>query len=404
MDKISLFIFIFFSFSLSACTITNSHTDGIVDRVYKPLSNRHLSQNLKVKNRLISSDSTLLHSIGKEIQDFTLTKDGLVAYSINSEGTVTKHSLKEDVNGENFIETLPILTSTKQLYAIGLSADEKYLAVSGFSYVCIIDLVKRAVLYRLTKVVGRITALSWDPNGESIALARASGDVFIWNLTRGKFAGENSNRSIEFYEGGNSPVESLIFHPAGRSFFVAEKNGNISIWRLIRAEEELGIRDRGLYAEKDRKGGLRKLIGIVPEKIEDMWLDTERLVTYASTRKGNIFSYKVRGLKELGSFSSDSKPVFGIDGFKLPLSNQKTLVLATGGRNKKLKFWCEDNRGRFKRLTEPVQLQDSVDDIQASGINNDGLNPILWVSLKKGSFLTFNFNKTKNKLAKAKCR
>ncbi len=320
----------------------------------------------------------------------------------DAQGDIAKRG---ELSGQ-YIQTQTLLSGTKPILALSLSPDEKRLLVAQFSSVVIFDLTSHKITAHQTHISGRILALNWDPRGELAVMGRANGDVFVWGLSNGSYAGKDSIEAVERYEGAYSPIVGLFFHPSGRAFFAAERSGNINFWRLLRTESALGLRDEGAEADQEKRGKVSKKLASLDVEIEDFWLKPDGTVVYVAASDGTVRSYKVRGLKALDKTTVESGAIFSLQGFglqKLPASNSLSLIpaFAFSGKEQRIKFWCQKvEEKQFISSGSDDNNKFSKGEIAQSAIFRSPLTilrggvsePILWAAEKTGNLLTFNAN------------
>ena len=273
-------------------------------------------------------------------------------------------SLKPTVN--SILETETLLRSSKPILSLAVSKDESLLAISGFSYVVIVDLERREVVSKITRVSGRILALEWGPKGSRLlALGRANGDVFTWDIGKGSLVG---------YQRATSPIRRIVFHPSGRSLFVAERDGRISLWRLRDKESEQDSRSEVSQSLQATD------IGTVPGRITDFWMSALGEYLMASSNDGSIYRFVVRGAQMLDKIASRDNSLNSTVVF--PLTNldkfgARTLIVAVGGSGK-LSFWCSDGRELFSSSSRSSTV-DRLKGVEGSSI--------LWGVQKTGNLV-----------------
>lgn len=366
------------------------------------------------------------------VNALVLSQDGRTVFSGGDDGKVFICTLHDRVFGEHsnkgsgasagrspFVQRDQLLESDRPILALALSSNERYLAVSQFSHVLVVDLSTRQVAFELSRVKGRIVALEWDPLGELLALGLASGDVFVWRISKGSAAGEDSLEAVEEYPGGVSAVTRIVFHPAGRSFFVAEKEGKINLWRLLRTEEKMGLRDRFAAEDREQEGSERLHVADLPTRIEDLWIDQGGAMLFAAAGDGNVYRWKVRGLVLDGSFQAGKGAVVGMTGLNVavPASKKKrgaqtdgsiAEMLVTVSRDQRIKWWCRsfgaesslssDGIDKIEGLGSVLQtelLTDSPTTVRTARLleSVSGLNSVpslLWAAEKTGNLLAFD--------------
>jgi WD40 repeat protein len=226
-----------------------------------------------------------------EINSLAVSLDGRGVYSGGADGRVVYTNINA-TNGK--LESKTLISGTLPILALSLSPDERFLAISRFSSVGILDLVSTSIVQHTDRIDGRVTALDWDPRGEVIALGRSDGDLFIWNLDI-KEQQNSPLRTLEKYDGVVSSVVRIFFHPLGRIFFVADRSGGITIWRLLRTEREMGIRDNQADFDSQRTGMRRLTLDSIQGRLEDVWLNHDGSELFAINNEGVLFRYKIRG-------------------------------------------------------------------------------------------------------------
>lgn len=278
---------------------------------------------------------------------FTGGQDGEVVISRLVEASAKNKGLRLEDAGIT-LEREVLLSTDKPVWALGISPDERKLAVGQYSSVIVIDLEKRAVEAQLTKLKGRIVSLEWDPSGELLALGRADGGLYVWNVSNSRSAGEDSMEAVEEYPGAISPLVVIKFHPRGRSFFAAELDGRVVMWRLLRTDRSLGLWDDKAVVDQVRKGRYFRNLGSVVGRITSMWLEADGSELWVASTSGHIYRWKTRGLLYSGSFAVAKGGAFGILGVPAIASldgvggsAKKARVLITSGRDQRIQFWCK---------------------------------------------------------------
>jgi|GEM_PF-7078167 len=340
--------------------------------------------------------SAVLHR--DEVVGLAPSFDGLRLFSAGSDGSVVLSELvnKDGVSvwsrkakSQPRLRKTVMLRGERPLTAIALSPREEYLALSWFSSVAVFELSSRRFIAQLTAVEGRISALSWDPRGQLLALGTATGDTYIWRPFDPSPDRSNNLRSLELYQGATSSIVSLQFTPNGRSFFVAEKDRSASLWRLLRTERELGL-DKVVkpYEPQDQIQMGRESIPLeqVKGQVRGAWLSPDGTLFFLVTDEGQLNRYKVRGLRHEAWDEVSRDSVLGISGLISGVfSNkqwQEILMLATSDREQRVKFWCAEG-GR--PIYSSVRLQDPVQMLSASAGSG-----VLWGIQKTGSVVMFD--------------
>ena len=279
-----------------------------------------------------------------------------------------------------------LVSASKPILSVAVSANERYVAFAGFSYVGIYDLSEGEIVARLSKLKGRITALSWDPRGELLAIGRANGDVFVWRFGEVPTERLNDMRYVEKYIGGSSSVQKIIFHKNARIFFVAERDGDVVLWRLLRTEEEAGLRG-SFEAKEESLSSLRIPIGRTPARLSDLWYSAQSDTLFASADDGGIYRFDVRALEALPSGEHPQASLFSIAGVVVDpaiggdYEQERLRLIASVGRERRIKFYCENDLAIFETpqfVDGPVTLA-SLED-----------SSVLWAGGKTGRLIALN--------------
>ena len=312
-----------------------------------------------------------------QINALSVSRFGDEAYSGGQDGKVVRSRRISTDSGQGLaaIETSTLLSGKRPILALSLSADESKLAISQFSSLVIYDVLKRKILYRLSQIKGRILTLSWDPRGELLAFGLANGDVFIWNVGRGRYAGKNSREALEYYGSSTSPIVALRFHPSGRSFFSAERKGIVSLWQLLRTEEELGLLDEGALIDRKKRGKQKTIAAQVLGPIEDIWLNQKGTMMFVAAGNGAIYRWRIRGAQYDGVLFAGSDSSTSIYGISLSPDHKSYPLLVTSGRGQRMKFWC-----RYFKVDENDPQYAMYGTTGVNIVKEDPLEPVLETS------------------------
>ena len=299
-------------------------------------------------SRIPADDILTVDVHSGDINTLVAARGGSRVYSGGNDGLVVQTSLIGDSRtvapGDiGAIETTVLLKGSKPIQALAIDPKGKVLAVSQYGSVVVYDFETREIVARLTRLEGRVTALSWDSRGELLALGRADGGLFVWNVFRGPRAGEDTLDAVERYNGAASPIERIVFHPAARIFFALEKKGIVGIWRLARTEFEMGLRDNSIDLNQPQLGIRRWTFIQLPSPIEDFGATGDGKYLHLILADGKAIQWKVRGLKAVGVIGAAEVNSYQLAEISLhdPANNPLNLI-ATTGRTETLSFWCQN--------------------------------------------------------------
>lgn len=299
-----------------------------------------------------------------EISAFVVTRDGLGVITGGVDGRVifsriiTSDPNSKQASAGRRLERRTILQGSKPILSLAISTDNRYVAVGQFSSVLVFDLQKQMLVAQLTQLIGRVTALAWDPRDELLAVGLAGGDVSIWQLRTGSYPGANSMLAVEKYTGSEgSPVMRLLFHPLGRVLFAGHRSGIVSAWRVIRAEFEAGLRDEEAVGDLDRKGGKRIKIGNTTGPLQDIWLDRSNNAISAIGIDGAVVRWELRGTTALPVISVGEDNAYAAALFQQTKPASGGQIFASIGHAQRLIFWC------IKPLSETPEIVSKPGDV-----------------------------------------
>jgi WD40 repeat protein len=224
-----------------------------------------------------------------------------------------------------------------------LSLDGSRLAVSFGTTVDIYHLLTGERVERFDRSRGRITALDWAPDGESLLIGAADGKVYRWRFDRGvaELPPTEWSRRFERYVGHSTTIGAVRYHPLGRVFFSGDWDGGLSAWRDYEADGEVGLFERDplggeFYTRRTERISVQRPGG--GEGIDALGVDRvgQRLV--AGRQDGSFDVWGLRGMKHLVT-----QPLAGGAIYDLQVSPAGDTV-ATASR---------DGRVRVFRLTAP---------------------------------------------------
>ncbi len=291
----------------------------------------------------LPADEILTVDVHKgDINALAVAPGGERAYSGGNDGQVVQTVLIPGPSGIGAVETSTLLSGSKPIQALALDPAGKVLAISQYGAVMVYDFATREIVARLTRLDGRVTALAWDSRGELLALGRADGGLFVWNVFKGDRAGEDTLDAVEQYNGGTSPIERIIFHPAARIFFALEKKGMVGIWRLARTEYEMGLRDNDVNPTQPQLGIRRWTFIQLPSPIEDFGITESGRFLHLILADGKAILWKVRGLKPVATLGATEVNSYQLSEINAGSESAPLHLFATTGRTETLSLWCQN--------------------------------------------------------------
>jgi WD40 repeat protein len=284
------------------------------------------------------------------------------------DGKIFEVTISDGAEGARTFSSKILAESSRPVLALAASPDGKYLAVSQFSLVSIINLKERKIEARFHRVKGRILAMAWDVNSQLLLLGRANGDIFSWNIGTDVSRASDSINVLEFYETNPSPVIKIVFHPSGRAFFAALQGGSVYLIRLVQTERELGLRlDTRKPGMKQGKYVVR--IGGAPSMVNDMLLDYKTGQILVSAADGAIYRWRLRGLRKALPYPTGSDSTGFISLVHLSPSDdaeeEPEAYLTTLGRNLRIRLWCARDEA-FEVIEPTMAVIKDGDDPESS--------------------------------------
>lgn len=394
---------------LQKTTIAAAKNKSVKDVALTPASSEERALdplgNSKASTKVPTSFALSLPAHKGGINALVVAADGLSVFSGGDDGQVIRTTVGSHPNSRKTAVQETVLEGTKPILALALSHDGKKLAVAQTSLVTVFDMEAMEMLYKLTVIKGRTTAMAFDPRGELLALGYANGDIYIWSLQQGFFSGQgkDSRSAVEHYIGGVSPIVSIAFHPVGRVFFTAEQEGVISMWRLLRTEEEMGLRDEFAVSDQALEKTDRRGIANLGSPVGDMWLRPDGEFLFVVAGSGQVHFWKIRGLVKQPLVQLPSEQLFSVTGWTDDSRKDSPLteVIAVSGRSQVVRFYCirrDDPKAEEtpqEHLLKSLKLDKGIEEFAEIGlftkpinrlrsVNNSG---IMWASEKSENLL-----------------
>ncbi len=347
------------------------------------------SRNARYK---IDTDSKLKENINSSLFDvYKLDLEDISSFEVTSSAKSFFIADKKSnlywfkKNNDKFLKRT-LLKGDSPITAISLSPDETKLVVAQFSSASIFDLNEMKIISKQKKIKGRIKSVAWGKNNDQVAFGLVSGGVYVWRLDR------KIKNSVEVYESeSNSPIIGIAFLPSSEAMFTASRQGEIKIWRLIKADQELGFYDPNALIDQDKEAQYSKEVAVLDTQLENIWLDKNNL--FVSSSDGDVYGWKLRGLKPLGKLKADLRGV-------LSSGSINSEMFFTTGREQNLKLWCVNSLA--SESTEIGALSSAKIDklaLYRSGIFESTLNLAkitsgqLWAYEKTGNLISLDFSR-----------
>ena len=155
---------------------------------------------------------------GAPVTALAVAADEAVLVSGHADGTVRRWSLP--------LAPPEAIEGLQATHVEALSPDRKQLAFAGKATVIVFDLAQRRQVQALKGAPEKITALAWSPaaNSPYLAAGGADGQLKLWNMTDGSEAAA--------WAAAKAAIEAVSFSPDGASLAAADATSKVSIWRV----------------------------------------------------------------------------------------------------------------------------------------------------------------------------
>ncbi|MBL7662324.1 WD40 repeat domain-containing protein [bacterium] len=357
---------------LTTCILVVSGCLPALSKEERPLASTQITQAqaIRPKTEIYADATTGLVGFQAfklergQVQNFIATSSGQRAYASTSDGAILE---LQYLAKSNQLDRRQIYHAQGLQTLLALSQDETLLAIAEFSSITVLDLTTLEVKAKRSDLRGGVTAISWDPLQEYLIFGQADGTIYAWSWKQAS--------ALETYLGASSAIEKIIVHPLGRIFFAGERDGQISVFRLIRTDYDLGLRDPD--AAVDLPQSVRKIqTPSLGTRIDDMWLESNGAYLFVSASDGQVYPYKIRGIKQLPPFKVSADFLVGFTGIE-----QQILFFGAATKDQRLRFFCFRNDGNF--TLDSATFLEPLEFLTAKG-------GILWATQKSGNIIRFD--------------
>jgi len=259
---------------------------------------------------------------------------------VDKGGNVLLWDLKSGRAGEllNLGFTIEALAYQPQLTLLALAHDQG---------VSIYSLSERRELNHLKHGEAILTALDFQPSGESLLIGGADGRVYRW-----KFALDpevldtpDAQKVFERYSGPPTVISAVAYHPFGRIFFSGDWDGGFNTWLAYDADKFSGQYDKNIFGSRlfQQNSVRSKASRSDSQRIEQILVSDDGEQALLSVHDGTVELWEIRGISRAGAVQAHSGLVH--DMAVLP----KFEKIATCGRDGSIKIW------QLKRLDPTLE-------------------------------------------------
>jgi len=272
---------------------------------------------------------------------FTAT-EGRVAVTTNGRVYVSRAAEES-----NLFYGQPLVDFGEEPFAASFDAPRSRLALGFSNRVVVISISKPGSPWALTGLGGRIGAISFSPDGNSVLFSRMDNRIYRWRfLVSGSFLRTWAEEKFEQYIGHGAVVSALAFHSFGKVFFSGDWSGDLFVWQTYDADEFGGAYDRNIFYSKFYTSLTPRMVRArtVNDSIERITVSPDGQWLVVGLATGKVEVWMIRGLKLISYATLHVGGVLGVEFFP---DSQHVVSLGRDGRVVK---W---------RIVEPEKVKSS---------------------------------------------
>ncbi|HEX6521170.1 MAG TPA: helix-turn-helix domain-containing protein [Streptosporangiaceae bacterium] len=230
----------------------------------------------------------------------TVSPGGKLLATIDDDGALTLRGIPE------LVPTMSVRTVAPAVDAV-FSPDGEMVATAARSTIAVRDTGKKSPRHRFySDGHGSFEAVTFSPDGHTLAAATVQGSVMIWNLP--------ADRRIAEADPATGPVKAIAFSPDGQTLATAGNDGRVTLLNP---------------ANLDRRTALAGPVGAV----QALAFSPDGKILASAGRNGTIMLWTTANLSPIATLTGDDGAVntlaFGRDG--------NTLI--SGDQSKRIVVW-----------------------------------------------------------------
>jgi len=232
----------------------------------------------------------------------------------------------------NLFTGQPLVDFGEEPFAASFDAANSRLALGFSNRVVVISILTPGSPWALTGLGGRIGALGFSPDGNSILLSRLDNRIYRWRfLVSGSFLRTWGEEKFEQYIGHGAVVSALAFHSFGRVFFSGDWNGDLFVWQTYDADEFGGAYDKNIFYNKFYTTLTPRLVRprSVNDSIERIAVSPDGQWLVVGLATGKLEIWMIRGLKLISYTTLHDGGILGLEFFP---DSQHFVSLGRDGR------------------------------------------------------------------------
>jgi WD40 repeat protein len=283
------------------------------------------------------------------------------------------------VGASNLFSGQPLVDFGEQPFDAFFDSKFSRLALGFSNRVIVISLSNPGSPWALTGLGGRIGALSFSPDGNSVLFSRMDNRIYRWRfLVSGALSRAWSEEKFEQYIGHGAVVSALAFHSFGRVFFSGDWNGDLFVWQTYDADEFGGDYDKNIFYSKFYTSLAPRLVRprSVNDSIERLAVSSDGQWLAVGLASGKVEVWMIRGLKLI---SYGILHVGGVLGLEFLPDSQHLVSLGRDGRVVK---WQIVDVGKVKSSNEYSGVR--LDLVPIGEYNDTEIQTISVETVRKG--------------------
>lgn len=262
---------------------------------------------------------------------------------LQTDAAAPERSISVDASGQVLVwdilqgRAYELMQAGKLIERVAFFPDTLWLALAYGATVELYSLSKPVLLMRLDRLQSRVTALDFQPKGESLLIGAADGRVYRWKFGRAQgLSLKEQDKLLERYIGHGAVISSVVFHPWGRLFFSADWRGSLWGWLTYDSDIFRGEYDENLFhgrpfAEEAVRSrvprGDSQAVAKLQVSPDGQWL-------FVGLQDGRLEWWLVRGLRKLAEVQAHKGLIYDLQ------VAPGLAKLATSGRDGKVRVWA----------------------------------------------------------------
>ena len=188
----------------------------------------------------------------------------------------------------------------------------------------------------LEKLISRITTMQFSPDGTSLVLGGADGNLYRWRIEISPGVGSiEEDKNFERYSGHPTSVGAVEYHPFGRVFFSADWKGGLSAWLGYDQDRFDGVYDSNIFGSRffAEKANRNKANRGDKTSIDLLKVSPDGKILALALQNGSIELWSVRGFSRRGIITAHTGLIYDLE------FDDSSENIATVSRDGQMKVW-----------------------------------------------------------------